>query len=125
MNQSQEDYLEAIYVLSKENENVHMSDVAKHLSVSKPSVNKAINLLQEKGYLIHQHYGTILLTESGRAAAEKVYERHLLIKRFFVEVLEVEESIAEEEACQVEHCIGESTMEKLKVYVENVLKQPS
>ena len=47
MNQSQEDYLEAIYVLSKEDEHVRMSDVAKHLSVSKPSVNKAINLLQE------------------------------------------------------------------------------
>lgn len=121
MNQSQEDYLEAIYVLSKEEENVRMSDVAKHLGVSKPSVNKAINLLQEKGYLIHQHYGTILMTDEGKALAKKVYERHKVIKRFFVEILKVEETIAEDEACKVEHCIGEDTIEKLKEFVENIL----
>jgi Mn-dependent DtxR family transcriptional regulator len=122
MNQSQEDYLEAIYVLSKEDEHVRMSDVAKQLSVSKPSVNKAINLLQEKGYLTHQHYGSILLTEEGKALAKKVYDRHKVIKRFFVEILKVEETVAEEEACRVEHCIGEETIEKLKEYVKNVLK---
>lgn len=121
MNQSQEDYLEAIYVLSKEEENVRMSDVAKHLGVSKPSVNKAINLLQEKGYLIHQHYGTILMTAEGKNLAKKVYERHKVIKRFFVEILKVEETIAEDEACKVEHCIGEDTIEKLKEFVENIL----
>ena len=121
MNQSQEDYLEAIYVLSKEDEHVRMSDVAKHLSVSKPSVNKAINLLQEKGYLTHQHYGVILLTEEGKALAKKVYERHKVIKRFFVDILKVEETIAEDEACKVEHCIGEDTLEKLKEFVNRVL----
>lgn len=121
MNQSQEDYLEAIYVLSKEDEHVRMSDVAKHLSVSKPSVNKAINLLQEKGYLTHQHYGSILLTEEGRTLAKKVYERHKVIKRFFVDILKVEETIAEDEACKVEHCIGEDTLEKLKEFVNRVL----
>ena len=122
MNQSQEDYLAAIYVLQKEDEHVRMSDVAKQLSVSKPSVNKAINLLQEKGYLTHQHYGSILLTEEGKALAKKVYDRHKVIKRFFVEILKVEETVAEEEACRVEHCIGEETIEKLKEYVKNVLK---
>ena len=121
MNQSQEDYLEAIYVLSKEDEHVRMSDVAKHLSVSKPSVNKAINLLQEKGYLTHQHYGSILLTEEGRTLAKKVHERHKVIKRFFVDILKVEETIAEDEACKVEHCIGEDTLEKLKEFVNRVL----
>ena len=121
MNQSQEDYLEAIYVLSKEDEHVRMSDVAKHLSVSKPSVNKAINLLQEKGYLTHQHYGSILLTEEGRTLAKKVYERHKVIKRFFVDILKVEETIAEDEACKVGHCIGEDTLEKLKEFVNRVL----
>ncbi|MBR5004085.1 MAG: metal-dependent transcriptional regulator [Erysipelotrichaceae bacterium] len=122
MNQSQEDYLEAIYVLSKEDEHVRMSDVAKQLSVSKPSVNKAINLLQEKGYLTHQHYGSILLTEEGKALAKKVYDRHKVIKRFFVEILKVEETVAEEEACRVEHCVGEETIEKLKEYVKSVLE---
>ncbi len=121
MNQSQEDYLEAIYVLSLDEENVRMSDVAKHLSVSKPSVNKAINLLQEKGYLVHQHYGAILLTDEGKALAKKVFERHKVIKRFFVDILKVEETLAEEEACRVEHCIGEETIEKLKDYVNSVL----
>lgn len=121
MNQSQEDYLEAIYVLSKEDENVRMSDVAKHLGVSKPSVNKAINLLQEKGYLIHQHYGTILMTDEGKTLAKKVYDRHKVIKRFFVDILKVDEAVAEDEACRVEHCIGEDTIEKLKEYVESVL----
>ena len=109
MNQSQEDYLEAIYVLSKEDEHVRMSDVAKQLSVSKPSVNKAINLLQEKGYLTHQHYGSILLTEEGKALAKTVYDRHKVIKRFFVEILKVEETVAEE--APVEEVVEESTEE--------------
>lgn len=122
MNQSQEDYLEAIYVLSLDEEHVRMSDVAKHLSVSKPSVNKAINLLQEKGYLMHQHYGAIVLTDEGKEMAKKVYERHKVIKCFFTEILKVEEAVAEEEACRVEHCIGEGTLEKLKDYVRSVLK---
>ncbi len=116
-----EDYLEAILVLEKDNTQVRMSDIAKHLNVSKPSVNKAMNILKEAGYILQQRYGTILLTDSGREYAQKVYGRHLLFKRFFIEILNVDESVAEEDACHMEHCISDETMQKLNVFLLDAL----
>ena len=65
-----------------------MSDIAAMLHVSKPSVNKAMGVLKDAGYIHQEVYGTIHLTEAGRQYAEKVYSRHVLFKRFLTEVLE-------------------------------------
>ncbi len=121
INESNENYLETILILEENNQQVRMSDIAKHLNVSKPSVNKAMSILKEEGYILQQKYGSILLTEEGRNYATKVYERHSLFLRFFTEILKIDEDIAEEDACHVEHCISDITMESLKKYLNEVL----
>lgn len=123
INEATENYLEAILILEEKDTQVRMSDVAKMLKVSKPSVNKALGVLKDAGYILHQKYGTILLTDEGREYAQKVYDRHKLFKRFFVEVLKVEEEIAEEEACHMEHCISDSTMEKLNAFLTQIMDE--
>ena len=100
-----------------------MSDIATLLQVSKPSVNKAMGVLKEAGYIRQEVYGTIHLTPSGREYAEKVYSRHVLFKRFFVEVLGIDEQTAEEDACHMEHCVSDKTMSKLRVFLNDALRK--
>lgn len=121
VNESMENYLETILILQQNNKEVRMSDVATHLAVSKPSVNKAMRLLKEEGYIQQEVYGTISLTDSGMVYAKKVYERHLLFRRFFIEILEVDPIVAEEEACHMEHCVSDATMKKLKAFLVKVM----
>jgi len=123
INEASENYLEAILVLEKKEEHVRMSDIAKMLNVSKPSVNKAMGILKEAGYILQEKYGTIIFTDAGRQYAEKVYARHRLFKRFFIEILGIEESIAEEDACHMEHCVSDETMSKLDEYLTQVLNK--
>ena len=111
INESSENYLESILILEQRNPSVRMSDIAAMLHVSKRSVN------------IHQEvYGTIHLTEAGRQYAEKVYSRHVLFKRFLMEVLEIDEATAEEDACHMEHCVSDETMDKLRIFLTEALE---
>lgn len=121
INEATENYLEAILRLEGQEKQVRMSDIAKMLNVSKPSVNKAMGILKDAGYILQHRYGTIILTEEGRQYAEKVYQRHKLFKRFFIEVLHIEEEVAEEDACHMEHCISDTTMERLDIFLSEVL----
>lgn len=122
LSKSLEDYLEQIHLLEQEGKSVRVTDIAAALQISKPSVNRAINTLKEDGYLTHEHYGTIALTDDGKRAAAAVLENHKLLKRFLVEFLGVEEQIAEEEACLMEHAISGDTGRRLKEFMNNELK---
>lgn len=114
-NQSSEDYLECILILSRENEFVHRVDVARKVGVSQPAVQKAIKILQAENYVecdgMH-----IYLTKKGEEYAESVYERHCAIKKFLL-VLGVNELDAEADACEIEHVISENTFKAIKNYV--------
>lgn len=121
-NEAIENYLEAILILQKEKKLVRMSDIATFLKVSKPSVNKAMNSLRESGYIAQELYGHIEFTAEGRQYANKIYERHLLFKRFLMEVLYIDEKIAEEDACHMEHAVSDITMRELKRFIKNQLK---
>lgn len=110
---SLEDYLEAIYILAQTNGSVRVTDIAQKLEISKPSVNRAINTLKDQGYVMHEHYGDLSLTERGEAIACGVLRRHQVLKRFLMEVLTVDEELAEEEACLMEHVMSQSTIDKL------------
>ncbi|WP_279194170.1 metal-dependent transcriptional regulator [Holdemania massiliensis] len=123
MNESSENYLESILILEQRNPSVRMSDIAAMLHVSKPSVNKAMGVLKDAGYIHQEVYGTIHLTESGRQYAQKVYSRHVLFKRFLMEVLEIDEQTAEEDACHMEHCVSDATMDKLRVFLTEALER--
>lgn len=123
MNESSENYLESILILEQRNPSVRMSDIAAMLHVSKPSVNKARGVLKDAGYIHQEVYGTIHLTESGRHYAQKVYSRHVLFKRFLMEVLEIDEQTAEEDACHMEHCVSDATMDKLRIFLTEALER--
>lgn len=115
--QSGEDYLEAILTLRQKKGQVRSVDVAQELGYSKPSVSIAMKKLREQGYVRVDEAGLLTLTDEGERLAKGVYERHKTIKRALM-LIGVEEADAAEEACKLEHAISDSTLEKLKAYME-------
>lgn len=119
IHESAENYLEAIWVLGKQNGTVRSIDVAHHLKLSKPSVSVAIKKLRESGLVEMDFGGELSLTAKGAEMAEKVYKRHVLIKSFLLGI-GVSEENASEEACRIEHVISDETFEKLRIHTENM-----
>lgn len=117
LQESGEMYLETILILSKRLEHVRSLDVAEHMGFSKPSVSRAVGLLKNAGYLLMAPTGYLTLTESGKAIAEKIYERHTALSRFFISI-GVDEATAIEDACKVEHYISDQTFEKIKEFTD-------
>ena len=114
---SGEDYLEAVLMLQKKNGMVRSIDLARHMEVSKPSISRAVAILQEGGFLTVDSDYFLHLTEAGREVAEKIYERH----RFFTEQLitaGVDPKTAEADACRIEHIISDESFDRLKEAVE-------
>lgn len=112
-NTAREDYLKAILVLHKRNEEVHSVDVARYLGFSRPSVCNAVSLLTAEGYLYMDGKYALHLTEKGQEVAEKTYERHC----FFTDQLTklgVDPTTAMEDACRMEHAISDESFQKLK-----------
>ena len=116
---SQEDYLKGIYILRQKLSEVRVTDVANMLNISKPSVNRAMNTLKEQGYIAHEHYGKIDLTEEGNLVAKNVYETYKAAYKFLTEILGVKEEEAKGEAHRLEHAISDSTRRKLKRFMRN------
>lgn len=111
--ESGEDYLEAILVLKQERGLVRAIDVSRHLGFSKPSVSRAMKILREDGAITVAEDGAIELTDKGLEIAERIYERHKLLTLWFTE-LGVSASVAATDACRVEHDISAETFQKLK-----------
>ena len=111
-NQSAEDDLESILMLSYEGEIVHRIDVAKRMNVSQAAVNKAVKLLCEREY-VYEDGKHLYLTEKGKAYAEAVYERHCIIREYLI-ACGVSPAVAEEDACNMEHVISEETFAMMK-----------
>ena len=108
-----EDYLEAVFMLQRQNGYVRCVDVAEQLGVKKPSVSRAVKELSKSGHLVKNANGTLSLTEQGLQLAEQIYEKH----RFFTERLiaaGVDPKIAEHDACSIEHAISAESFQKLK-----------
>jgi len=120
--ESKENYLEAILVLSQQNGFVRSVDIANHLEFSKPSVSIAMSNLKAALLIEVDDMGGIHLTEVGRALAEQVYERHTLLNRYLV-ALGVDEDTAAEDACRIEHVISQLSFEKIKQHAEKMLSR--
>lgn len=115
LGESLEDYLEAMLLL-EESGKIRSVDVAKHLNVSKPSVNNALCILKEKGFVTQENYKDIHLTDAGREQAMLVLERHRILRSFLIDILKVDPNQAEIDACKIEHIISEETFDKFKSY---------
>jgi len=115
---SLEDYLEGIYFLEEKNSYVRVSDLADLLDVKRPSVVKSLIKLKEKCLITQEHYGRIELTTEGRKMAKNIAIRHNILKDFLCKILDVDEKIAEEDACRIEHVINPQTYNNLTQFIE-------
>ena len=122
MQESPEDNLEAILVLSRELGNARSIDVANYLEYSKPSVSVAMKRLRENGFVTLEEHGNLILTGSGLSIALKIYERHLVISQFLISI-GVDEAIAKKDACRMEHVISDESFEKIKQLSHKIISE--
>jgi len=113
---SLEDYLEVIFNLSGSERHAHCTNIAEKLNVAKPSVTEALKKLKKKGLVNYEPYDSVTLTKKGRSAAEKVVEKHSIIKSFFVNVLDIAPDIAQSAACKAEHAFGPEVVSRLLLF---------
>ena len=120
--ESVEDYLETILVLSHKLPEVRSIDIANEMHFSKPSVSVAMKNLRQKNLITVADNGDIRLTEDGHKIADKVYERHQLISSWLM-MLGVQEKTALHDACRIEHIISEESFLALKKAVYELREQ--
>ena len=116
--ESAENYLETILMLSQGGNRVRSVDIANELDFTKPSVSVAMKNLRESGYIVTGSDGAITLTDSGRAIAEVMYERHMSISDWLM-VLGVDRETALNDACKMEHAMSEQSFLAIKTHIEN------
>ena len=115
-NESEEMYLETIYLLSRENGFVHAVDIARQLDYSKPTVSERLSKLRREG-LVDVEGGQVTLTNEGESEACKIYGRHTVLRDFLIDI-GVNEETANTDACRIEHFISDETFDRLKEHAE-------
>ncbi|MBN1593719.1 MAG: metal-dependent transcriptional regulator [Candidatus Coatesbacteria bacterium] len=121
---SMEDYLEAIYHISQEHKVARAKQIACRLDVAMSSVTGALKNLSQHGLVNYDPYEYITLTEEGRKIASDIARRHSVLKSFLVNVLMVEEKLADEAACKMEHAITGEVLERFLCFAEFVERCP-
>lgn len=117
MHESGENYLETILILHQRQGYVRSIDIANELKFTKPSISRAVGILKNEGYIIVEPSGNILLTDKGLEKANAVFDRHKSISAFLQQTLGIDETVAEADACRMEHVISETTFSKIKEYI--------
>ena len=118
---SQEEYLKTIYILEKSSGKIRVTDIAQKLKITKPSVNRAIKNLRELDLIEYEVYGDINLTFQGEVMAKEIIKKHDIIKMFLVDILEVDEKNAEEEAKSMKHVMSPETTRKMEKYISKIM----
>ncbi len=121
LSNSLEEYLKTIYILKNTEKQVRVTDIAKKLKISKPSVNRALNSLKDLELIEYEAYGDIVLTKAGDELAKDIIKRYSTLKLFLTEVLEIDKDVAEDEAKAMKHAISEDTVKKLENYINKIL----
>ncbi|MDO4720855.1 MAG: metal-dependent transcriptional regulator [Peptostreptococcaceae bacterium] len=117
LHESGENYLETILILENETGFVRSVDIAERLNFSKPSVSRAMGILKADGYITVEQGGRIVLTDSGRREAERIYERHIILTKYLISI-GVDEATAAKDACRMEHVISAETFDRMKHQME-------
>lgn len=118
LTQSMEDYLEATAVLKETNGVARVKDISRKLNVKTSSVNAALNNLAKNGFIVHEKYGYVELTDEGRTLAEAIRNRHDMLVKFLSGILLIDSKIAQEDACKMEHSISSETSKRLSKFIE-------
>ena len=119
--ESGEMYLETIHVLSKIHPHVRSIDISEHMGYSKPSVSRAVGILKQGGYILVDKDGFITLTDSGKAVAEKIFQRHTVISTLLIR-LGVSPEVDAEDACRIEHALSDDSFTAIKAHLEQYSK---
>lgn len=114
--ESAENYLETILILSQKKAQVRSIDIVNELEFSKPSVSVAMKNLRQNGYVLMDKDGSLSLTDAGREIAEMIYERHQVLSQWLVR-LGVDEQTAAEDACRMEHVISAKSFQAIKNHI--------
>ena len=115
--ESAENYLETILILSQEKALVRSIDIANELGFSKPSISVAMKNLRKAGYVDIDTAGNIKLSEQGKKIAETMYERHVWLTQWLIG-LGVDEKTASSDACKMEHTMSEASFAAIKEAIE-------
>ncbi len=117
---SQEMYLKTIYLLCEEHKVARVKDIAAQLTVTMSSVNGAIKTLTSRNLCTHNRYGYVDLTEDGREAAQHIIDRYNVMTRFLHQILGVDQSTADGDACEMEHIVSPQTLDRFAMFIEYV-----
>lgn len=118
--ESAQNYLETILIITNRNGSCRSIDIANELSYSKPSVSVAMKNLRENGYIDVD--GKIVLLEPGRQIAENLFERHTILTKA-LETLGVSAETAAEDACRIEHILSQESFDAIRRAVEKEAKK--
>lgn len=119
--ESAENYLESILIIKNKKGSVRSIDIANELCVTKPSVSVAMKTFREEGYITMDGNGNIELTDKGMEIASRMYERHDMIAKLLI-AIGVDEEVAYNDSCKIEHNISEMTFSKIKEYYKSRLE---
>jgi DtxR family Mn-dependent transcriptional regulator len=121
---SLEDYLETIYGIEQKKHAARSKDIASKLGVNSSSVTGALHSLRDKKLINYAPYDIITLTPKGKKIAKNIFNRHTVLRDFFISVLGVDFESAEQSACKMEHSISKVILERLTNFVEFIKKCP-
>ena len=110
--QSAEDYLERIHELIESKGNAHVADIAQSLNVGQPSVTSMVQKLADEGYLRYEKYRSLTLTDAGRAVAERIRNRHLVLSSFFT-IFDLDDDTQARDIEGIEHHLSSDTLNTL------------
>jgi DtxR family Mn-dependent transcriptional regulator len=120
-----EDYLEAIYNLSKEKRAVRVRDIAKKLDVKMPTVTNMLKTLSERGLIDYEKYEYLELTVKGSDVGQEIDQRHQIFRNFLTNILKIDYNQADEDACKMEHAVSPATLEAFVDFMEFIDSCPS
>ena len=118
---SQEEYLKTIYILEKNNNKVRVTDIAQKLNITKPSVNKAINILKDLKLIEYVIYKNINLTKKGETLAKEIIKKQDILEIFLIGILGIKRDIAIKEAKDIKNIMSSNSIKKLDTYINKIL----
>ena len=118
-----ENYLEAVYELSKEGRGARLTDIAARLSVTKSTATTAMSALAERGLIEGGRYRRVVLTKAGHGMASEVAGKHETIERFLAETLDLDAKTADTDACAIEHVISDKAIEAMRNFLRGRVRE--
>lgn len=118
---SQEEYLKTIYLLERNKQKVRVTDIAKKMNITKPSVNKALKILKELKLINYEVYGDINLTKDGQEQAKGIIKKQDILETFLIGILEIDKEQAQEEAKAIKYAMSKESIDKLDSYISKIL----